>query len=170
MELTGRATLTLKTPTGLVIWNIYATGPNQGFVLDTTSPAAGIGQVFAEGVTPPFSNSDILGTYLMGPDDPVVQSTPLTSGVASFDGSNAIGGKGSVAGAVDTSTSTALKTNQVLAGTYSVTGGANNGRGTILLTSPNPATLAVWVISNSQFVGLDIDSTTTQPTVLHFEQ
>jgi hypothetical protein len=170
MEVTGRATLTVNTPTGQVIWNIYATGQNQGFILDATSAAAGIGQVFAEGNTPPFSNSNIFGTYFLGPDDPIVQTAPLTSGVASFDGSNAIGGQGSVTGAVDVSKPSALSPTQVLAGTYAVPGGPNNGRGSILFTSPAPASFAVWVIGSSEFVGLDLDSTTTQPTIWHFEQ
>ena len=173
-EVTGRTTLSINfptgnIPTGQVTWISYLTGQNQGFILDATSAAAGIGQLFAEDNTPPFSNADIFGTYLIGPDDPIVETTPLTSGVGSFDGSNAIGGSGSVTGAVDVSTPAKLSASQILAGTYSVAP-IGAGRGSIILTSPAPASIAVWVISSSEFVGLDIDSTTTLPTILHYEQ
>jgi hypothetical protein len=47
---------------------------------------------------------------------------------------------------------------------------SNNGRGSILLTSPSGKTIALWVISTSECVGLNVDSTTPDPTVLHFEQ
>jgi hypothetical protein len=73
-------------------------------------------------------------------------------------------------GAEDISKVTTFSQSQVLTGTYSVSGVSNNGRGTILLTSPAAGTIAVWAISSTEFVGLDIDSTTTQPVVLFFEQ
>jgi hypothetical protein len=63
-----------------------------------------------------------------------------------------------------------LAPGQALVGTYSVSSVSNNGRGVILLTSPAGNTIAVWVTSDSEFVGLDIDSITPQPTILHFEQ
>jgi hypothetical protein len=75
-----------------------------------------------------------------------------------------------MSGAEDTSQASSLSLNQVLAGTYSVSGVSNNGRGTILLTSPSAGTIAVWVAGPSQYVGLRIDSTITQPVILYFEQ
>lgn len=170
LELNGRGTLNLDTATGSTIWYMYATGPNQGFLMDASTAAAGIGEIYPSTIVPPFSNSDILGSYLFGPDDPVVQTTPLASGVSSFDGGSSVGGRGVVSGAQDLSQASTLSPNQVVAGTYSVSAVSNNGRGTILLTSPTGSTIAVWVISNSQFVGLDLDSTTTQPVILHFQQ
>jgi hypothetical protein len=170
LQLNGRGTLNLDTPTGSTIWFMYATGPNQGFLMDASTAAAGIGDIFADTIVPPFSNSDILGSYLFGPDDPVVQTTSLATGVGSFDGGSSVGGKGIVTGAQDTSQSSTLSPNQVLTGTYSVSPVSNNGRGALLLTSPTGGTFAVWVINTSQFVGLSLDSTTTQPVILQFQQ
>lgn len=171
LELNGRGTLNLDTTTsGTVVWYVYATGPNQGFVMDASTPEAGTGQMFEEGVIPPFSNSDILGSYLMGPGDPVLRTTTLVSGTSDFDGGSSVGGQGVVSGAEDISKSSALSASQILSGTYSVSAVSNNGRGVILLTSPSAGTIAVWVANTSEIVGLDIDSTVTQPVVLHFEQ
>lgn len=171
LELNGRGTLNLDTTTGgTVVWYMYATGPNQGFVMDASTPEAGTGQMFEEGVIPPFSNSDILGSYLMGPDDPILRTTPLVSGTSDFDGGSSVGGQGVVSGAEDISKSSALSASQILSGVYSVSAVSNNGRGVILLTSPSAGTIAVWVANTSEIVGLDIDSTVTQPVVLHFEQ
>lgn len=169
VELNGRGTLNLDSAAGTTIWYIYATGPNQGFVMDASTAAAGIGPIYSQTIVPPFSNSDILGSYFFGPDDPVVQSAPLSSGVSSFDGSSSAQGKGNVAGAQDSSNAT-LSPNQVLAGTYSVSGISNNGRGVILRTLPATGTIAVWVAGPEEVLGLDIDSTATQPVVIHFEQ
>jgi hypothetical protein len=172
LEVNGRGTLNLDNSTNgnVSVWYIYATGPNQGFVMDASTAAAGIGEVTPVTISPPFSNSDILGAYLFASGDPIFQNTPLSSGVSNFDGSSSILGQGLVSGAEDNSTATALSPNQTLAGTYTVSGVANNGRGTILLTSPATGTIAVWVASPSEFVGLNISSTTTQPAVLYFEQ
>jgi hypothetical protein len=170
LELNGRGTLNLDSAAGSTVWYMYATGPNQGFVMDASTSAAGIGEIRPVTIIPPFSNSDILGSYLFGSGDLVIQTTPLYSGVSSFDGGSSIRGSGMANGAEDISKVTTFNQSQVLTGTYSVSGVSNNGRGTILLTSPAAGTIAVWAISPTEFVGLDIDSTTTQPVVLFFEQ
>ncbi len=170
LELNGRGTLNLDSAAGSTVWYMYATGPNQGFVMDASTSAAGIGEMRSVAIIPPFSNSDILGSYLFGSGDPIIQTTPLYSGMSSFDGGSSIRGSGMANGAEDISQATNFSQNQVLTGTYSVSGVSNNGRGTILLTSPAAGTIAVWAISSTEFVGLDIDSTTTQPVVLFFEQ
>lgn len=170
VELNGRITLNLDDAAGSSVWFLYATGPNQGFVMDASTAAAGIGHVFAQTIVPPVSNSAILGSYEFGPDDPITQAAPLVSGIGSFNGGSSIGGKGSVSGAQDSSKVSTLSSNQVLTGTYSVSGVSNNGRGAILLTAPTGETIAAWVVGTSQFVGLDIDAATTQPTILEFEQ
>jgi hypothetical protein len=118
----------------------------------------------------PFSNADILGAYLFGSGEPIVATTPLLSGVGNFDGGNTVQGQGTVTGTEDINQSTSLLASQTLSGTYSVSSVSNNGRGTILLTSPSGKTIAVWVISNSEFVGLNVDSTTPQPAILYYEQ
>ena len=172
IELNGRGTLNLDNPANgsTTTWYIYATGPNQGFIMDATTAAAGVGEVDPITIVPPFANSDILGSYLIGSGDPIVQTTPLYSGVSSFDGGNSVRGQGVANGAEDLSQTTTLSPNQVLTGTYNVSGVSNNGRGVILLTSPTAGTIAVWVASPNKFVGLDLDSTVTQPVILHFEQ
>jgi hypothetical protein len=170
LELNGRGTLNLDSASGVTIWYLYATGPNQGFVMDATTSAASVGEMYPVSIVPPFSNSDILGSYLLGTGDPIVQTTPLYSGVTSFDGGSSLQGQGLITGAEDISKATTLSPSQVLGGSYSVSSVSNNGRGVISLTSPTGGTIAVWVASPSEIVGLDIDSTTTQPAVLHFEQ
>jgi hypothetical protein len=170
VQLNGRGTLNLDTPTGSTVWYMYATGPNQGFLMDASTGAAGIGEIYPNTIVPPFTNSNILGSYLFGQDDPVVQTATLFTGVSSFDGGSSAGGQGLLSGAEDISQSSTLTPNQVVAGSYSVSGVSNNGRGALLLTSPTKGTIAVWVISPSQFVGLSLDSTTTQPVVMHFQQ
>jgi hypothetical protein len=170
LELNGRGTLNLDNSNGsATVWYMYATGTNQGFVMDASTSAAGIGAMYPVSIVPPFSNSDILGSYLVGSGDPVTQTTPLYSGVSSFDGGSSVQGQGLINGAEDISQVT-LSPNQVLTGTYSVSGVSNNGRGAILLTSPTAGTIAVWVASPTEVLGLNIGSTTTQPVVLFFEQ
>jgi hypothetical protein len=171
MELNGRGNLNLTNPsTGSTIWYMYAISPNQAFIMDASTGAASIGEMKPEKIIPPFSNSSILGTYLLGSGEPVTQTAPLYSGESSFDGGSSVRGQGLVSGSEDIGLSSTLNPNQIVAGTYTVSSVSNNGRGAILLTSPSAATIAVWALSVSEFVGLSIDPTTTQPTILHFEQ
>ncbi len=172
LQLNGRGTLNLVNPsTGATsIWYLYAFAPNEAFVLDASTSAVAFGEMLPQTTIRPFSNSDILGTYLFGSGEPVVASTPLLSGVANFDGGNTVQGRGIITGTEDINQSPSLLANQALSGTYSVSSVSNNGRGAILLTSPSGKTIAVWVISNSEFVGLNVDSTTPQPAILYFEQ
>jgi hypothetical protein len=138
--------------------------------MDASTSAVAIGEMKSQTAVVPFSNSNILGTYLFGSDEPILGTTPLDSGTANFDGGSSINGLGVVAGVEDISQTSTLSPNQALNGTYSVSGVSNNGRGAILLTSPGGKTIAVWITSASEFVGLNIDSATSQPTILHFEQ
>ena len=171
LELNGRGTLNLHNPTkGSIIWYMYATGPNEAFIMDASTAAASVGEMTSEQIVPPFSNGDILGTYLLGSGEPGSLTAPLSVGVSSFDGSSSVQGRGVLNGAEDISLSSTLSPNETLTGTYSVSGVSNNGRGSILLTSPSAKTIAVWVTSASEAVGLNTDSSTTQPTILHFEQ
>lgn len=172
LELNGRGTLNLDNSSNgnVTVWYVYATGPNQGFVMDASTAAAGIGEITPQAIIPPYSNSDILGSYLFGSGDLIMQSTPLYSGVSSFDGGSSIHGQGMDSGAEDISQASAFGASQVVTGTYGVSAVSNNGRGVILLTSPTAGTIAVWVANPKQFVGLDLDSTTTQPAILYFEQ
>jgi hypothetical protein len=138
--------------------------------MDASTGAVAVGEMKPQLTVLPFSNADILGTYLFGSGDPIVPTTPLLSGVANFDGGNTVQGQGILTGTEDMSKSSTLTTNLGLVGTYSVSSVSNNGRGSIQLTSPSGKTIAVWVTSASEFVGLNIDSTTPEPTILYFEQ
>jgi hypothetical protein len=172
IQLNGRGTLNLDSPTdgSTTIWYLYAISPNTAFVMDASTSAVSVGEMKSQVAFLPFSNSNILGTYLFGSGEPVVESTPLDSGVAGFDGGSSVLGLGTATGAEDISQASTLSPSQVLSGSYSVSSVSNNGRGAIQLTSPSGKTIAVWVIGASEFVGLNIDSTTPQPTILHFEQ
>jgi len=172
VQLNGRGTLNLHNSAdgSATIWYLYAISSNMAFVMDASTGAVAIGEMKPQTAFLPFSNSNILGTYLFGSDEPIVLTTPLYSGTSNFDGGSSIQGLGGVTGVEDISQTSTLLPNQVLNGTYSVSSVSNNGRGAILLTAPGGNTIAVWVTSASEFVGLNIDSTTSQPTILHFEQ
>jgi len=149
---------------------LYAISPNTAFVMDASTSKVAIGEMKSQVAVTPFSNSNILGTYLFGPGDPIEETTPLDSGIANLDGGSSLNGLGVIAGTEDISQPSTLSPSQALNGTYSVSSVSNNGRGAILLTSPAGKTIAVWVTSTTEFVGVNIDSTTAQPTILHFEQ
>jgi hypothetical protein len=172
IELNGRGTLNLDNPAdgSVTVWYLYAVSPNTAFLMDASTSNVAIGEMKAQTAVLPFSNSNILGTYLFGSGEPTLQTTPLDSGIAGFDGGSGIQGLGAVTGAEDISQSSTLVPNQILNGTYSVSSVSNNGRGSILLTSPSGKTIAVWITNASEFVGVNVDSTTPQPTILHFEQ
>ena len=172
IQLNGRGTLNLDNPAGgsPTVWYLYAISPDTAFVMDASTSAVAIGEMRSQVPVLPFSNSNILGTYLVGSDEPILDTTPLDAGTAGFDGGSSLNGLGAVIGVEDISQTSSLSPNEVLKGTYSVSSVSNNGRGTILLTSPSGKTIAVWVTSASEFVGVNIDSATSQPTILHFEQ
>ena len=180
MQLNGRGILNLRDPGNgnLHTWLIYATAPNAGYILDIspsqTSPAwnaesVGIGQVYPQ-VNIPFSNSTLIGTYVLGSDEPIVKNTALFSGIMNFDGSNGSKGSGAVSGTDDMMQGSTLSPGQSLAGTYSVSIVSNNGRGSIVLASPKSMNIAIWAASPSIVLGLQVDDTATHPTVLHIEQ
>ena len=165
LEVNGPGTLNLDNSANeSKIWDIYAIAPNHAFVMDSSSADVGMGELKPQSVASPFSNADISGTYVLGSDEPLVPNATLSSGVSAFDG------KSTVTGKEDISTSTALLTGQSLAGTYSVSSALNNGRGMLTLTAPSGKTLALWIASPSEILGLEIDSSNAQPVVIHFDQ
>jgi Fe-S cluster assembly iron-binding protein IscA len=172
LQLNGRGTINLADPTTgtTSIWYMYAFAPNEAFLMDASTGAVAMGEMKPQLTVLPFSNADILGTYLFGSGEPIVPTAPLFSGIANFDGGNTVQGQGTITGTEDMSQGSTLTTALGLAGTYSVSSVSNNGRGSILLTSPSGKTIAVWVTSASEFVGLNVDSTTPEPTILYFEQ
>lgn len=172
VENNGRGTLDLNNPeTGATtIWYLYAIAPGRAFLMDASTGAVAVGEMKAQTAVRPFSNASILGTYLLGSGEPIVFSTPLYSGETNFDGSNGTLGNGAVDGTEDISLGTSLLADQTLTGSYAVSALSTNGRGNIVLTAPSGKSIAVWTISASEVVGLDIGSGASQPSILHFEQ
>ena len=165
VEVNGPGTLNLDNSAGESrVWDIYAISPDHAFIMDASSADVGMGELKPQSAISPFSNMDISGTYVLGSDEPLVPGSTLISGVSEFDG------KSTVTGKEDISTGTALLTGQSLAGSYSVSSALNNGRGTLTLTSPSGKTLALWITSTSEVLGLEIDSSNTQPVIIHVEQ
>jgi hypothetical protein len=161
----GPGTLNLDDSNGHSrVWYVYTIGPNHAFMMDASSANVGMGELKPLTVEPPFSNADILGTYLLGSGEPLVSTTTLVSGVSGFDGKKVMGGT------EDVSRSSGLTAGQTLSGTYSVSNSVSAGRGTLILTSPSGEIFALWVTSDAEVLGLEIDSSTTQPVVLYFEQ
>jgi hypothetical protein len=165
VQVNGPGTLNLDNSNGLAkVWDIYAISPNHAFMMDASSSDVGMGELKPQSAETLFSNADIQGTYVVGSGEPLVPAATLSSGFGEFNGTNAISGK------EDISNSSALLAGRSVAGSYSVSSSSNNGRGTLILTSPSGETIALWVTSASEVLGLETDSSNSQPVVLYFEQ
>src|SRR5271157_269297 len=172
LELNGRGVLNLVDPHNPFvrpIWYIYAIAPNRAFVMDASSSTVGLGEITPQTSLPPFNNSQLVGNFFFGSDEAGASTVPLFSGTAYFDGGNSNHGMGNVSGNLDESATSGFLPNQTLLGTYVVSSSSNNGRGPILLTNP-PSSYALWLISGSHFVAIDVDPSNPQPTVFEFEQ
>jgi len=172
VELNGRGTLNLVNDQdgSLLIWYLYATSPNSGFIMDASTSEVLVGELAAQATGSGFSNSSLLGTYFFGADENIVAQTPLDAGSISFDGGSNTSGLGSLTGVEDISLVPGTLVGQALAGGYAVSPVSNNGRGTLLLSSPSGSTIAVWIASSSKVFGLDVDPTSVLPSILYFEQ
>jgi hypothetical protein len=165
IEINGSGGLNLDDSNGQTrVWLMYAIAPNHAYLMDASSSDVGMGELEPQSDEPPFAATDIVGTYLLGSDDSLDYQETLYSGVGSFDGQSAL------TGTEDIGSSSALSPDQSLKGSYSVSSSLNDGRGTLVLTSPGGATFALWVTSASEVLGIEIDSSNPQPVVLHFEQ
>jgi Fe-S cluster assembly iron-binding protein IscA len=171
VQLNGRGTLNLDNSGGSVkVWIMYAIAPNKSFLMDASTSDVGMGELNPQTTNAPFSNADIVGTYVLGSGEPLVPTASLFSGSTSFDGKANAQNLGFVSGIEDISRSSGLSPSQTLSGAYSVSKVSNTGRGTLVLTAPDGSTIVLWVTSSSEVVGMGIDATNTQPIVLHFEQ
>jgi Fe-S cluster assembly iron-binding protein IscA len=165
VQINGRGTLNLDNNNGSsTVWYMYAISQNRAFLLDASSSFVMSGDLEPQSTTAPFANSDIIGTYLLGSGELVSPVNPLSSGISNFNGIS------TVAGTEDISRSSSLAPNQTLTGTYSLSTTLKNGSGTLLFTAPAASTTALWVTSASEVIGLSLDHTNTEPTILHFEQ
>jgi len=161
----GPGALTLDDSNGHTeVWDIYTIGPNHAFMMDVSSANVGMGELNPQMPESHYSAGNILGSYLLGSGEPLVPNAGLISGVTTFDGKVAMNGT------EDISQSSGLAAGKPLAGTYSLSSSQNNGRGTLVLTSPSGETIALWVTNDSEVIGLEVDRSTTQPVVLYFEQ
>jgi len=122
-----------------------------------------MGELKPQSVAAPFGNADIAGTYVLGSGEPLVNDSTLSVGLISFAGVT-------VTGIEDTSFPSSLSGNNPLQGLYSVSGTTNNGNGSLTLTAPVDGNFSLWVTSRSEVLALEIDSSATQPVVLHLEQ
>jgi hypothetical protein len=170
VEINGRGTLNLDNSNGSsTVWYFYTISPNRAFLLDASTSFVADGEMKPQSTGPPFINSDALGTYFFGPRDLFSDVTPVQIGVINFNGAD-ISGQGGVAGAEDVAQGSILLSGQTLTGAYSISTYLNDGRGFMLLTSPGAATIGLWVINESELVGLSLDSSNTHPTILVFKQ
>ena len=165
VSLTGRTNLNLvnpKTHTSTTLIG-YVIANNTALLMDTTASVR-FGALQTQLAAPPFTSGTLLGAFALAPDLAVVSGSPLATGVLSFDGVSA------VTGTEDLSQPSGLSSGVSLAGTYAVSTKPNNGRGQLDLVSPAPQNVVLWIVSNSQFIGLDIDPTNTSPIVLVVSQ
>ena len=164
LQINGRGTLNLDNNNGSsTVWYVYGISSNRAFLLDASTSFVMDGDLEPQTASKPFVNSDIIGTYQLGSGELVSTGNPLSSGVSDFNGT-------SVVGTEDISQGSSLAPNQSLLGTYNLSTTLNNGRGTLSLTSPGSSTTALWVTSASEVIGLSLDHSNRQPTILHIEQ
>lgn len=165
VSLSGRTNLNLVNAKTHVSTNLiaYVIANNTAFVMDTTASVR-FGDLQAQLAVPPVSNGSLLGTFALAPDLTVLSGIPLATGVLSFDGVSG------VAGTEDVSQTSGNSSGLSVAGTYAVTASPNNGRGELDIASPAAQKIVLWIVSNSQVVGLDVDPTNTGPTILVVSQ
>lgn len=158
VSFSGRTTFNLvnsKTHTSTTLI-AYLIAGNTALLMDTTT-SVWFGALQAQLAKPPFRSSTLSGTFAAGPDLMVASGSPLTSGIISLDGVSAVTGTEDL--------SSGLSSGLSLAGTYAIGTGPNNGRGQLSLVSPATQSVILWIVSNSEFIALDIDPTNTGPTV-----
>ena len=165
VSLNGRTTLNLvnsqthQASTAIM----YAISQNTAFIMDSSASVRS-GYLESQVVVPPFGDADLVGNYTFASSTPAVVNVLLASGVADFDGN------GNVQGNEDEDFVSGPDLSQLMNGTYAVSPVSQNGRGVILLTLPQPETIAIWLASYSRAYGIPVDASDVDPTVLIFEQ
>ncbi len=134
---------------------LYPTSPNSGFLLGEAGTVL-FGKSDAQAISPPQN-------FAFGTDLMISPATPLVSGTGSFTGTD------SVVGNEDQSLSTGFMGNLAWDGMYGPAS-FNGGTATMYLTSPAQQTIVFFVVSYSKMVGIDTDSTMTNPSVIVFQQ
>jgi hypothetical protein len=139
---------------------LYAVTTNKGFLLDQSSSSVLNGFIEPQ-TNSPFSNSSIQGTF-----------AAITSSVANTTAEDivaalSLASSGSVTGTQDQTDSNGENPNQAITGSYSV---SSNGRGTMNFSAPAVRNRAIYVVSNSKFVAVGMDSGDKSATVITAER
>jgi hypothetical protein len=142
---------------------MYAISQNTAFIMDSSASVRS-GYLESQLVAPPFGDTDFVGNYTFASSTPAGASAALTSGVANFDGN------GNVQGNEDEDFVSGPDLNQLMNGTYAISPVSQNGRGVIMLTLPQPETIAIWLATYTRAYGIPVDASDVDPTVLIFEQ
>lgn len=142
---------------------MYAISQNTAFIMDSSASVRS-GYLESQLVTQPFGDADMVGNYTFASATPAGTGIPLISGVGNFDGN------GNIQGNEDQDLASGANLNQLLNGTYSISPVSKNGRGVILLTLPQPQTIAIWLATYSRAYAIPVDASDVDPTVLIFEQ
>jgi hypothetical protein len=142
---------------------MYAISQNTAFIMDSSASVRS-GYLESQLVAPPFGDTDFVGNYTFASSTPAGASAALTSGVANFDGN------GNVQGNEDEDFVSGPDLNQLMNGTYAISPVSQNGRGVIMLTLPQPETIAIWLATYTRAYGIPVDASDVDPTVVIFEQ
>ncbi len=171
-QLNGRGTINLDNEANgqTATWYFYAIAPGRAFLMDASTSTVAMGEMKPQSPVAKYSNLNMFGSYAVASGAPAGGNAQLLTGTSDFDGSTNGSGRGIVSGAEDISQSSGLLPDQAVDGTYKLASPANNGRGFIVLSSPVSKNIVLWVTSPTEALGVDSDSFSTQPTILHFEQ
>jgi hypothetical protein len=134
---------------------LYPTSANSGFLLGEGSTVL-FGKTDAQAISPPQS-------FAFGTDLMISPAASVISGTGSFSGTD------SLVGNEDESLTSGFMGNLAWDGMYGPTS-LNGGTATMYLTSPTQQTVVFFVVSFNKMVGIDIDSTVVNPTVINFQQ
>jgi hypothetical protein len=134
----------------------YVATQNRAVLLDVTSQAALSGFLEPQ-IGANLDATTIQGVFVTGTTATANTGATNITGVLTMNGSNAL------TGSQDESTPLANTPGEIVAGTYTV---ASNGRGTMSLTSPTTANRVFYIVNNSKFEAIGVDSGDLKSTVI----
>jgi hypothetical protein len=112
----------------------------------------------------PFTTASIAGNYVVGTVTPAECGCTSTSGVVTLNGAS-----GSFLGARDKSKPDGLFPRDVWSGTFAITDGTN-GRGTLTATDPSPELSALYVVSPTKLLLINVETDFNLSTVTILEK
>jgi hypothetical protein len=152
----GRGTVTFSGTAPAASFAMYSVTKNRAFVLDVASPAALAG-VLEPQVGTNFGPSAIQGVFVTGTTATANTGAANITGILTMDGISAF------AGNQDESTPSSNFAAEAVAGSYRV---AFNGRGSMTLTSPGTTNRVFYVVNNSKFNAIGVDSGDVKSTLV----